>query len=43
MLYQMLFISNDVVMVLEKLFENFDKNILTTVEGENVVFSIKHI
>ena len=43
MLYQMFFVSNDVVRLLKKSLENFSKNGLTTVQGVNVVFRIKYI
>ena len=43
MMYQMFFMSNDLVTVLKIFLENFAKNGLETFQGKNVVFSIKHI
>ena len=43
MLYQLFFVSNDVVRLLKTSLENFPENGLTTVQGVNVVFRIKYI
>ena len=39
MIYQMLLMYHDVVILLKKVSENFSKNGLTTVQGENMALS----